>query len=65
MTSDIAIKYDVSKTRFLRQAPLSENVEMTGRWGKLHSEQVHGLSLSPNKIKYDQIKENAISLEVE
>ena len=38
---------------------------MTGRWGKLHSEQVHGLSSSPNKNKYDQIKANEISLEVE
>ena len=39
---------------------------MTGRWGKLHSEQLHGLSLSPNSNnKYDQTKENEISLEVE
>jgi hypothetical protein len=35
-----------------------------GRTEKLHSEQIHGLSSSPNKNKYDQIIENEIRFEV-
>jgi hypothetical protein len=37
---------------------------VTGKRGKLHNEQIRGLSSSPNKNKYDQIMENEISLEV-
>jgi hypothetical protein len=37
---------------------------VTGRWLKLHSEQLHGLSSLPNNNKYDQVKETEISLEV-